>query len=370
MGQFEKAKTLLIKAEAIDRKNLGEMHSHYATAASNLGMIYLETGELFKAGSFLNKAKRIREKLFGKDHLSYATSVNNVGLLAQELGNLDQALNYFREAQLINERVYGKEHFEYSICLNNIGRVQQALKLYTDAEKSLIAALKIDQSSLGPEHPNVATSFANLGFLYQELKAPEKAEKNFSNAIKIIRKNFERYSAIQTEIQQMSFQDQYQFLLDAYLANCEKGTDHREAFELSINWKGTVLIRQRAFRQLEKNPQTKKLLDEFQRVIQQLYVHLERKDSTKEWSVRLDQLQKRKTDLERMLNTKNASFRRTSTWLTLEQIQNSIPENGTFISFTKYFDSSDSQTIQLLAFVVRKNQAVQRVSLGDFATIE
>jgi tetratricopeptide (TPR) repeat protein len=93
-GQGKSRAALPLAAEAVKlrREVLGEKHPWYATALSNLAMLYQDLGEHRTALPLLQQSLDGYRALWGEKHPLYASSLNNLAILSLQGGRPGAAL--------------------------------------------------------------------------------------------------------------------------------------------------------------------------------------------------------------------------------------------------------------------------------------
>ncbi|MDC0239589.1 tetratricopeptide repeat protein, partial [Candidatus Thioglobus sp.] len=134
---------------------------NYAEALNNLGIVYMELGQLDESVKCYEKSIAIRP--------NYAEALNNLGLTLKELGQLDEAIKYYEKSIAIKP--------DYAEALNNLGSVFMELGQLDDAIKNYKKALVLK--------PDYANAHNNLGNALKELGQLNAAAKCYEKAIAI-----------------------------------------------------------------------------------------------------------------------------------------------------------------------------------------
>ena len=188
MGEYAKAEPLLQEALRIQQKILGPEHPDTAIDLNNLAALYREMGEYAKAEPLYQQTLRIFQKVLGPEHASTATSLNNLAALCEEMGEYGKAELLYQQALRIRQKVLGSEHPDTAQSLNNLAELYKEVGEYAKAEPLYQQALGIFQKVLGPEHGSTATSLNNLAALYEEIGDYAEAEPLYHQALGIRQK--------------------------------------------------------------------------------------------------------------------------------------------------------------------------------------
>ena len=74
-----------------------------AASYNNIGLVYMQKGELDKALEFYNKALEIKKEK-APNSLSLATSYNNIGMVYRQKGDAARAEEYLKKAEEIKRK--------------------------------------------------------------------------------------------------------------------------------------------------------------------------------------------------------------------------------------------------------------------------
>jgi tetratricopeptide (TPR) repeat protein len=173
------------RAFKIDEQVRGPDHPSVAIRASNIGTILLEQGDLAGALEHTRRALKIDEQAYGPDHPKVAIRASIIGLILKEQGDVAGALEHTRRALKIDEQVYGPDHPKVATRANNIGRILADQGDLAGALEFTQRALKIDEQVYGPDHPDVATIASNIGQILKAQGDLAGALKYSQRALKI-----------------------------------------------------------------------------------------------------------------------------------------------------------------------------------------
>jgi tetratricopeptide (TPR) repeat protein len=119
---------------------------------SNLALVEQDLGNLPQARSLLLKALAIQEKAYEPDHPTLATSYSNLALVEKALGNLPQARSLLLKALAIQEKAYEPDHPTLAIRYWNLSQVEQPLGNLQEAIALARRAHPILRARLGEQH--------------------------------------------------------------------------------------------------------------------------------------------------------------------------------------------------------------------------
>ncbi len=97
-----------------------------ATAAHNLAVAHLYTGQWQLAGPLLEDARARFVAALGEDNPTVALADANLALVYQNAGELDRAVAALDRALAVQERVFGPDHVKVATTLYNLAAVQRA----------------------------------------------------------------------------------------------------------------------------------------------------------------------------------------------------------------------------------------------------
>jgi HEAT repeat protein len=120
------------RALQVRQSLLGETHPDIATDLNNLGVMYLDLGQLETARERLSRALELRRQTERPDP-GLATTLVNLGVIARRSGDFKQALDYFFRALDMRQYLFGKDSLEATATLDNIA---EAFEKIGDAKQA------------------------------------------------------------------------------------------------------------------------------------------------------------------------------------------------------------------------------------------
>ncbi|UXI69004.1 serine/threonine-protein kinase [Tahibacter amnicola] len=202
-ARFDEAETYLQRALET-RRRLGEAGS-VASTLHNLGLLYLQSGNIQKsidafAGTLAMKRKlyggdrhpstlvtmdnyaralsnagrteealpllesvlKLRRELDGYDSRNVCDAYNELGSSLHDAGRFREAAENYTQAMRIDGELAGKRGLDYVRPLNNLASAREDMGDYAAAEPLFRESLEIRQRDLGPDVPLVARAQSNL----------------------------------------------------------------------------------------------------------------------------------------------------------------------------------------------------------------
>ena len=235
-----------------------------------------------------------------------------------------------------------RRHPAYALSLNNLAALlERQGDRYAAARPLYERALAIRKDVLGERHPDYAASLSMLGLLAWARSDLAAADPLLTKALEIAEGNLDLAAAVQSERQQLAMAQGLRFLLDTYLSLTPPPAriSARDVYRHVLAAKGAVLERQRRLsiqrrlHQASPGSEATRRFDEYTQTVTQLSaMALSAPDPKKaeQWKLRLEELSRRKDELEAELSRLDASFRAAQTIeRTPEQLQATLPNTVT-----------------------------------------
>lgn len=430
-GDYAQAEPIFIRALSIREKTLGPDHPDVARSLNGLALLYQEEGDFKQAEELFKRSLQIKEKSFGKEGPEYALELNNLAVLYKDLGDYDQAETLLKNILTIFEKTYGQKSLRVATVLNNLAGVYRAKGHFDQAESLYDRAIKIDKDLLASDHPDYARDCNNLALLYFEqgkydLAAPllkqalEIYEKssgpnhpdlvpvlNNLGMLCIVQNNIEQAIAYQKRANEISEQSLLMILgsgteeqkrlylawrkdeLNATLSlNTKFAPENKDATKLAL---GTILRRKGrvldavshqllSLRQhLSESDQ--KLLDEISTTRADLsarILHGPGQNKKEEFQKSIADLQAKSDLLEKEISSHSAAFRTQQTPVSVEAVQQAIPNDMTLVEFATYrlLDSKAKTrnerygSARYVAYILNHDGDPQLADLGEASVID
>jgi len=176
---------ILLEAEQLYRKSLSTLEAtapkslDYTYNLESLGLVAYSRGEIAVANDFFLKSLEIRSSQF-PENAQIADTLNGLGIFSTLLGDFSAAERYHRKALQIRERS-APGSIALAETLLNLGSLAKERKNYTEAKVLFHKALAINQAQSSPL--SVATSLESLGNVEQALGQNSAAADLFQRAL-------------------------------------------------------------------------------------------------------------------------------------------------------------------------------------------
>ncbi|MBK5124342.1 CHAT domain-containing protein [Burkholderia sp. R-69980] len=388
-GAYAQAEPLLKRALAIREKVLGSEHPDTAASLNNLASLYQDMGAYAQAEPLYERALAIDEKALGPEHPQTATILNNLADLYRETGAYALAELLYKQALAIDEKVLGLEHLYTARTLNNLVLLYCAIGAYARAEPLLKRALAIQEKALGPENPDTVTSLNNLAML-------EWAQEQWSEAAGSLRRAADAGGSIAQSIFVLGDESRKR----AFAATLTGTTNADVSFSLAarghvpdaeslglqvvLQRKGRVLdVMADSFAAVRRSlaPPDQQVFEQWRETNAQYATLLFRgpqKMPSEQYRALLGQLKGKAESLEGELSQRSAAFRRQVQTVTVERVQQAIPERAVLVEWLRYKPFNPKVygnqprwgAPRYLAYVLKRQGAPVAVDVGDAKAIE
>jgi CHAT domain-containing protein len=297
----------------------------------------------------------------------------------------------YERALAIRKEVLGEHHPDYASSLNNLAYLLQLQGDYAGARPLCERALAIRKVVLGEHHPQYRNSLSTLGSLAWARNDVAAAEPLLRKALEVAEGNLDLAAAVQSERQQLAMARNLRSELDFYLSFLPLGKlAAADVYRHVLGAKGAVLERQRRLRtqrrQQRSSPgsQAARRFEEYTQTVTQLSaMALGAPDARQrdQWKSRLEELSRRKDELEAELSRLDPSFRAAESVATRtpEQLQASLPNKSTavvdYLVYSAFEPPAQGKgefrtERRVVAFVIRPGRPIARIELGPLAAIQ
>lgn len=384
-GDYEKAEPLYIQTLEIRRKAFGDSNPDTASSINNLASLYQSKKDYVKAEPLLVQALEIRKQTLGENHPDTASSINNLALFYVTKGDYAKAENLCLQALAIRRQVLGENHPDTATSINNLGSVYCKKGEYERAENLLIQALELKKRTLGEEHPDTATFINNLAAIYYIKKDYDKAI-NYNRQANNIRENeLAKNLILGSEKQKRAYLQYYNFETDITLSLHAQITPNnplalQSALTEVLRRKGrSIDVVNQSIESLRKRSDPKDivlldLLMEKKAQLSNLTIQGLRNSSNGEYQKQLKTLQDEIDQLEYKISERSLEFRTQVQPITLEAVQQAIPQDTTLVEFASY-RSYDVKTNtfgknRYLVYLLNNQGVPQWTNLGETEVID
>ncbi|WP_413166242.1 tetratricopeptide repeat protein [Capilliphycus salinus ALCB114379] len=379
-GRYSEAEPLYKQALEMDQKLLGTEHPHVATSLNNLAGLYSSQGRYSEAEPLYKQALEMYQKLWGTEHPHVATSLNNLAELYSSQGRYSEAEPLYKQALEMLQKLLGTEHPHVATSLNNLAELYSSQGRYSEAEPLYKQALEMDQKLLGTEHPHVATSLNNLALLYFSQGDTTGAINFLSRGLNVEEQNLNVLLATGSERQkQDSMKTVYNTTNFAVSLHIKDAPNNSEATRLALTTilrrKGRILdVMTNDLQLLRENitPENQQFLDELAAVRTQLATLIYNQPENipeEQYRQQVANLREKSEQLEAELSRRSAEFRTISEPVTVEAVQQLIPEDAALVEFVFYkpYDAKARQwgNPHYAAYILKSSGEPQWVDLGE-----
>lgn len=346
-GDLTKAEPLFHRALATSEKAFGPDHLNTILSRANLAQFYLFTADYARAVPLFEQSLAAREKIQGPDHPNLGPLLNNLALIYKTQGDVAKAESFYQRALTIYEKAFGPDYRGIGANLSNLALILLEKGDFARSEQLYQRALAISEKTLGPEHPDVSLALSNLSMLNQAKGDLAKAISYQIRCAQVDERDLVRNLISGSERQKVIYIQLSAFRQDRMLTlQAEAGLKNPEALKAALT---QVLLRKgRALDAMtnaigvlrnQSDPQTKKLLDDYASVTEQLSVLTLRGPGTQkleEHLATLKPLEAEKDRLENEISRRSGEFKAQVTPISLESIQQLIPADAALVEFTSY----------------------------------
>ncbi|MDC3952976.1 CHAT domain-containing protein [Polyangium jinanense] len=181
-GKYGEALAAAQKLVALREQKYGKEHPKTGSALSDLGGMYLATGDYPKAEGFLRRAVEILEASKAPDEL-LATAVGNLATLLKKKGDTKGAEKAYERAIALEEKGGAAREAALGTVLANLAGLYMASGRLVQAEKLFLRAIALHEKN-GPER-SLLIDVGSLGALYRGMGHYHKAAEQYNRALPI-----------------------------------------------------------------------------------------------------------------------------------------------------------------------------------------
>ncbi|EAW37505.1 kinesin light chain-like protein [Lyngbya sp. PCC 8106] len=376
-GRYDEAEPLYERSLAIWEKALGENHPDVALSLNNLASLYDSQGRYDEAEPLYQRSLAIWEKTLGENHPSVAQSLNNLASLYNSQGRYDKAEPLIQRSLAIREKALGENHPSVATSLNNLAILYHFQGRYDKAEPLIQRSLAIWEKALGENHPSVAASLNNLASFYLSQGDTTQAMNFLSRGLEVQEQNLNVLLATGSERQK---QDSMKTVLGTtyatvslHIKDAQKNSEAaRLALTTILRRKGRILdVMTDNLQLLRENitPENQQFLDELAAVRTELATLIYNQPENipeEQYRQQVANLRQKSEQLEAELSRRSAEFRTLSEPVTVEAVQQLIPEDAALVEFVLYdpFDGK-ADNFHYAAYILKSSGEPQWVDLGE-----
>jgi CHAT domain-containing protein len=386
-GRYSEAEPLYRRALEMRQKLLGEEHPDVALSLNNLANLYSSQGRYSEAEPLLMRALEMYRKLLGDEHPYVATSLNSLANLYSSQGRYSEAEPLLMRALEMRQKLLGDEHPDVAQSLNNLAGLYSSQGRYSEAEPLYIQALEMYRKLLGDQHPDVATSLNNLAQLYLSQGDTTQAITYLSRGLEVQEQNLNILLATGSERQKQDSMNTLSGTTYAAISfHLQEAPNNSEAARLAL----TTILRRKArildtvtneLQLIRENitPENQQILDELDTIQQQrasLLYNPPEDLPPEQYRQLTENLRAEAEQLEAQLAQRSAEFRVETEPVTIEKLQQLIPEDTALVEIIQYkpFDAKAQRGERYgkphyAAYIISANN-INWVDLGEAEPID
>ncbi|MEL7038379.1 MAG: CHAT domain-containing protein [Cyanobacteria bacterium J06592_8] len=400
-GQTEEAKAAFEQGTRLFREMQQAIKNNNQTSSSTPQSPELEEAkrlnqqviQLYQQGKYneaipiAERVLEMRQKLLGDEHPSVAESLNNLAGLYESQGRYSEAESLYIQALEMIQKLLGDEHPHVAISLNNLAELYSSQGRYSEAEPLYRQALEMFQKLLGDEHPLVATSLNNLALLYHSQGDTTQAISFLSRGLEVQEQNLNILLTTGSERQKQDSMKTLSGATDfAVYLHIKDAPNNSEAARLAL----TTILRRKArildtvtneLQLIRANitPENQQLLDKLDTIQQQranLLYNPPEDLPPEQYRQLTEDLRAEAEQLEAQLAQRSAEFRVETEPVTIEKLQQLIPEDTALVEIIQYepFDAKAQQDEKwgqphYAAYIISSN-SINWVDLGEAEPID
>jgi serine/threonine-protein kinase len=186
LGQLGRADTLLQRALAERRAELGADHPDVAQGLVALGMLRMDQSRLEEADSLVRRGLSLHERQRERDPAATARFTRALGRVLVTRGDYDGAVEVLTRATVLDSIAHVPAA-DVSSTLTELANSHFYAGHYAVADSLNRRVLELDRSLFGARHPRVAGDLFNLGAVRQEMGEWEAAERYYRQSLEIYR---------------------------------------------------------------------------------------------------------------------------------------------------------------------------------------
>jgi tetratricopeptide (TPR) repeat protein len=271
LGEFNEAKSHLIKSLELNNKVYGKESYQSAESMHELALCYHWIGDLNLADSLYAKSIKIFRQNEDSPPRAFASTLNDFGILKQDQAKFSESLNLLKEAYNIFKNNFGEKDRDVASTLNNLALTLESLNDIDGAEKYYQKSLEVYLELFGPNRPEISTLYNNLAYIYIDKEDLNKAEKYFKKSLELKIKTFGRNHSLvglafmnlgSLEYTMKNFESSESNLLNA-LENFKTSLNEKHVWVgLAYYWYGKILIEKSKYLEAENYLRKSLLINE------------------------------------------------------------------------------------------------------------
>lgn len=384
-GFLEKAEGIIGAAEEV---GVYVPPDSSAQVWSTFGHYFLAINEPEKAGRYFQQAvcqlgPDAEPQRGTPPHYSvkYATALHDLAAYFEATKQCKKAAEVLDEAAAIEAEVFGRSHPRYATTLHNLGGVYFCLGKYSDAQEHYEAALSLREGILPKGHPSLSHTQVNLGALMVAKSDVKAGIELIQTGLTQQRTSLELAALAQSERQQRVRASWLRASLDFFLtaAQISGQLSASDTYQQVLNWKGSVLYRQRLNRAVVRKPDIVGIARELGDNARELSALVSYEPDTHGQQAWLDRIEKL-TDEKERLESKIAGaidLDTAGSQMMVSDVLETLYDGTVLLDFVIYMKATMpsagggfKREKHLAAFVLKPGKPVVRVELGRMSPID
>lgn len=362
-GNFDKAEPLYATAITATRAKLGPENADTLAFVNNLGYLYMKSERYDEAAELLNEVTQSWRKSLGARHQRTLKSINNLGRVRLAQQRYDEAKQLIQEAWDGRREALGETHVDTQRSMLDMGVVLLRTGHAADAQKLLEQTLKLNEKTLGPQHPYTFETLDALAGIMEVTNLLPKAYDLRYTAFERRTEFLNRMMWVTSDNAREGYVRLHRGELNRFMAllphiNAERAG--RSIMEVGLQRKGMLFkitseIHQIA--RLSEDPTLKAITDELKlsrKKLAALTLSGPAEDQSPEQHLLgLNALEERLSTLDGMLGRASQQFRQNKRAISLQDLEEALPDGGAMVDFVAYKDPNDVS--RLMAGVMTKD---------------
>jgi tetratricopeptide (TPR) repeat protein len=155
------------QALAIDRKRQGEVHPDVSSNLFNLGLLYLESGDLARAEDYSRQSNEMDNKFYGANNPRLADGLAQLGVILTKENKFAEAEATLRRAVSLAPPPSAPDCWRTALQKSHLCECLAAQKKFKDAEPLLVEGYSVVKEQFGPQHDQTREVGLPLIALYE-----------------------------------------------------------------------------------------------------------------------------------------------------------------------------------------------------------
>lgn len=410
-GDFSQAATYLDPALAVFSRHQALLSSNFPVYLSQYGACYSQLADADRAEQILTRARELTSAT-GPVSVVRALTAQALADHLERAGKHDRASDLWRECVDQYRQVMGDKSPHHIAALLRLSaslrergdkdepeqilqQVQDAIASRSGAESAEISGVMLERGKLylkqgdfvramkevekGFEISRKTTNavagdiYATLGdIMFQQQNRPF-AVQYYTQNLQQVQLGAERLATAQTEMQQLLTASSVAAAVGSALSADPTGPELAQLYERVLAWKGAVFARERRWRSLRGKPELESTFRDWENLtgrLATLALQVPFPEDRDVWEMKVRDATNERNRLETQLTRAGAQVAVATT--TLSSLQGGLPAKTALVDLVEYnrripkpgSPGKWHEERSLAAFVVRKDQPVQRFELG------